>query len=73
MKSEIIRMLSVKQNTYRCLHTNTTDTAVQKNKNTDGWTNTDTSNNKTDHNSQDGNSISILQLHYPSKKIKPNE
>ena len=27
MKSEIIRILSDKQNTYRCLHTNTTDTA----------------------------------------------
>ena len=28
VKSDIIRMLSDKQNTYRCLHANTTDTAV---------------------------------------------
>ena len=28
VKSEIIRMLSDKQNTYRCLHKSTTDTAV---------------------------------------------
>ena len=28
VKSEIIRMLSDKQNTYRCLHTNSTDTVV---------------------------------------------
>ena len=27
VKSEIMRILSEKQNTYRCLHTNTTDTA----------------------------------------------
>ena len=28
LKSEIIRILSDKQNTYHCLYTNTTDTAV---------------------------------------------
>ena len=32
MKSEIIRLLSEKQNTYRCLHTNTRDAAVLENK-----------------------------------------
>ena len=55
-------MLSDKQNTYRCLHTNTTDTAVPEKqtidqdtmptkltKTTNSWTNTDISNSKTDH------------------------
>ena len=68
VNSDIIRMLSDKQNTYRCLHTSTTDTAVpekqtldedtvptKQTKTTDSWTNTDISNNKTDHASQDGN------------------
>ena len=31
VKSEIMRILSEKQNTYRCLHTNTTDTASTTN------------------------------------------
>ena len=69
MKLEIIRILSDKQNTYRCLHTNTTDAEVPEKqtidqdtiptkliKATDGWTNTDISNSKTDHVSQDRNS-----------------
>ena len=55
-------MLSDKQNTYRCFHTNTTDTAVPEKqtidqdtmptkptKTTNSWTNTDISNSKTDH------------------------
>ena len=84
VNSEIIRMLSDKQNTYRCLHTSTTDTAVpekqtldedtvptKQTKTTDSWTNTDISNNKTDHASQDGNSLIISQLHHPSNEIKP--
>ena len=67
--SEIIRMLSDKQSTYHCLHTNTTDTAVPEKqtldqdtiptkptKTTDSWTDTNISNNKTDHASPDGNS-----------------
>ena len=40
-------------------------------KNTDCWANTDILNNKTDHTSQDGNSLIISQLHHPSKEIKP--
>ena len=35
MKSEIIKMLSDKQNTYRCLHTNTTHRAVPEKQTTD--------------------------------------
>ena len=62
--------MSDKQNAYRCLHTNTTDTAVPEKqtidqdtiptkptKTTDSWTNTDISNNKTDRALQDGNSL----------------
>ena len=69
---------------YRCLHTNTTDTAVPEKQtiaqdniktkptNTiDSWTNTDISNKKTDHASQDGNSLTISQLRHPYKEIKP--
>ena len=69
VKSAIIRILSDRQNTYCCLHTNTTNTEVPEKKTidndtistktiktTDGWTNTDISNSKTDHASQDGNS-----------------
>ena len=75
VNSDIIRMLSDKQNTYRCLHTSTTDTAVpekqtldqdtvptKQTKATDSWTNTDISNNKTDNAPQDGNSLIISQL-----------
>ena len=84
MKSEMIRMLPDKQNTYRCLHTNTTDTAVpekqtidqdiiptKRTKTIDSWTNTDISNSKTDHASQDRNSLIISQLRHPNKEIKP--
>ena len=84
MKSEIIRILSDKQNTYHCLYTNTTDIAVPEKqtidqdtipknpkKNTDSWTNRDISNSKTNHASQDGNSLIISQLHHPDKGIKP--
>ena len=84
VKSEMIRMLPDKQNTYRCLHTNTTDTAVpekqtidqdiiptKRTKTIDSWTNTDISNSKTDHASQDRNSLIISQLRHPNKEIKP--
>ena len=84
MKSEMIKMLSYKQNTYHCLHKNTTDTAVlekqtidqdtiptKPTKTIDSWTNTDISSNKTDHASRDGNSLITSQLHHPSKEIKP--
>ena len=84
MKSEMIRMLPDKQNTYRCLHTITTDTAVpekqtidqdiiptKRTKTIDSWTNTDISNSKTDHASQDRNSLIISQLRHPNKEIKP--
>ena len=77
-------MLSDKQNTYHCLHTNTTDTIVPEKqtidqdtiptkptKTTDNWTNTEISNNKTDHAFGDENSLIISQLHQPSKEIKP--
>ena len=77
-------MLSDKENTYRCLHTNTTDTAVSEKptidqdtiptkpiKTTGSWTNMDISNNKRGHASRDGNSLIISQLHHPSKEIKP--
>ena len=77
-------MLSDKQNNYPCLHTNATDAAVREKqtidqdtipvkpiKITDSWTNTDISNNKSDHASQDGNSLIISQLHHPNKEIKP--
>ena len=69
MKSEIIKILSDKQNTWP---TNTTDAVVLKKqiidqdtvptKTTDSWTNTDIS-NKTDHTSLDRNSLIIPQLH----------
>ena len=75
-----------KQNAYRCLHTNATDTAVPEKqtidqdtiptkptKTTDSWTNTDISNNKTDRDLQDGNSLIISQFHHPSKEIKPKQ
>ena len=55
-------MLSDKQNTYHCFHTNTLDTAVTEKqiidqdtiktkprKAIDSWTNTDISNDKTNH------------------------
>ena len=77
-------MLSDKQNTYHSLHTNTSDAAVPEKqtidqdiiprkptKTTDSWTNTDISNNKRDHPSQDRNSLIISQLHHPSKERKP--
>ena len=80
-KSEIIKMLSDRQNTYHRLHTNTTDTRKRNNrsrhytnkptKTTDSWTSTDISNNKTNHDSPDGNSLIISQLHHPSKEIMP--
>ena len=86
VKSEKIRMLSDKQNNYPCLQTNATDTAVTEKqtidqdtipakriKITDSWTNTDISNNKTDHASQDANSLIISQLHHPNKEIKPKQ
>ena len=86
MKSEIIRMPSDKQNNYPCLQTNATDTAVTEKqtidqdtipakpiKITDSWTNTDISNNKTDHAAQDANSLIISQLHHPNKEIKPKQ
>ena len=86
VKSEIIRMLSDKQNTYHCLHTNTLDTAVPEKqiidqdtiktkprKTTDSWTNTDISNKKTDHVSRDRNSFIISKLHHPSKEVKPKQ
>ena len=70
-------MLSDKQNN---LPTKTTDAVVSEKqiidqdtiptkptKTTDSWTNTDVSNNKTDHASPDGNSLIISQLHHPSK------
>ena len=66
------------------MHTNRTDTAVPEKstidqetiplkptKITGSWTNVDISNNKTDHASQDGNSLIISQLHHPSKELKP--
>ena len=84
VKSEIISMLSDKQNTYHCLHTNTTDTIVPEKqtidqdtistkptKTTDRWTNMDISNNKTYQAPLDGNSLIISQHHHPSKEIKP--
>ena len=40
-------------------------------KTTDSWTNTDISNNKTDHTSQDRNSLIISQIYHPNKEIKP--
>ena len=77
-------MLSDKQNTYLCLYINTTDTIVpekqaidqdtipmKSTKTTDSWTNTDISNNRTDHASLDGNLLIISQLHHSSKEIKP--
>ena len=80
-KSETIRILSDKQNTYRCLYKNTTNTLVPEKqtidqdtiptkptKTTDSWTNTDISKSKTDHASQDGNSLIISQLHHPSRE-----
>ena len=83
-KSETIRILSDKQNTYRCLYKNTTNTLVPEKqtidqdtiptkptKTTDSWTNTDISKSKTDHASQDGNSLIISQLHHPSREKKP--
>ena len=83
MKSEIIKKLPDKQNTYRCLHTNITDTVVPETqtidqdtiptkptKTTGSWTNTDISNNKTDQASHDGNSVIISQLYHPNKEIK---
>ena len=82
VKSEIVRILSDKENTYRCLHTNTTDKAVPEKQTidqdtiptrpaetTESWTNTDISNSKIGHFSQDGNSLIISQLHHPSKEI----
>ena len=70
-------MLSDKQNTYCCLHTNTTDTKVKKKnittkptKTTARWINTDISNKKRDHASEDGNSLTISQLHHLDKQIK---
>ena len=42
-------------------------------KNTDCWANTDILNNKTDHTSQDGNSLIISQLHHPSKEINSKQ
>ena len=81
MKSDIIRTLSDKQNTYRCLHTYVTDTAVPEKQTmdqhniptqpintTDSWTNTDISHSKTDHASKNGNSLITSQLHPPVKK-----
>ena len=72
------------QNTYRCSHTNATDTPVPEKqtidqdtiptkptKTTDSWTNADISNNNTDHASQDGYSLIVSQLHHPDKEIKP--
>ena len=86
MKSEIIRILSSKWNIYRCFHTNTTDTAVPKKQTidqdtiptkptetTDSCTNTDISNKKTDHTSQDRMSLIISQLHHANKEIKPKQ
>ena len=77
-------MPSDKQNIYCCLHTNTMDTAVPEKqpidqdtipmkptKTTNSWTNTDISNNKTDHPTQDGNSLIISQLCHPNKEVKP--
>ena len=67
VKSEIMRILSEKQNTYRCLHTNTTDTAnttnttVPEMQTIDQDTirtksaNTDISDSKKGRSSQDGN------------------
>ena len=86
LKLEIIRILSDKQNTYRCLYTNTTYTAVPEKqtidqdtmpkkptKTTHSWTNTDISNSKADHAPQDGNSLIVSQLHHPGKGIKPKQ
>ena len=93
MKSEIIKKLPDKQNSYRGLHTNITDTVAyngykyitdsekqtidqnaiptKPTKTTGSWTNTDISNNKTDHASQDRNLLIISQLHHPNQEIKP--
>ena len=74
-------MLSDKQNTYHWLQTNATDTAVPEiqtidqdtiptkpTKSTDSWTNTDISNNKTDHASRDGNSLLFHKFITPVNK-----
>ena len=66
------------------MHTTTTDTAVPEKqtidqdtiptkpeKTTDSSTNTDISNSKINHASQDGNSLIVSQLHHFSKDIKP--
>ena len=79
-------MLSDKQNTYCCFHTNTTEAAVPEKqtihqdiiptkptKTTDSWTNMDISNNKTNHTSQNGNSLIPSQRHHPSKEIKSKQ
>ena len=68
VKLDVIRMLSDKQSTYCCFHTNTTEAAVPEKKTidqditptkptktTDSWTNMDISNNKTNHTSKNGN------------------
>ena len=78
-------MLSDKQNTYRWLHTNTTDTAVSEKhtiyyttptkptKTTDSWNNTDISNNKTDHPSQDENLLFLNFITPVKNKAKTNK
>ena len=66
------------------MHTTTTDTVVPEKqiidqdnkptkpeKNTDSCTNTDISNSKINHASQDGNSLIVSQLHHLIKEIKP--
>ena len=69
-------MIAHKYNEYRSSRKKTIDKdtiSTKTIKTTDGWTNTDISNSKTDHASQDGNSWILSQLHHPSKEIKPKQ
>ena len=72
VKSEIVRMLSDKQNTFHCLHTNNRSRHYTNEtyETTDSLPSTDKSNYNTDHASQDGNSLIFSQLHL-NKEIKP--
>ena len=84
MKSEIIKILSDKK-TLIIVCTQIQDIPVPEKrtidqdtiptkptKTTDScWTNTNISNNKTNHASQDGNSLITSQFRHPSNEIKP--
>ena len=72
VKSEIVRMLSDKQNTFHCLHTNNRSRHYTNEtyETTDSLPSTDISNYNTEHASQDVNTLIISQLHL-NEEIKP--